>query len=589
MNILSFENNLINLNSGILEENFGKMSYSSIITEEGILVEVEKKGDEYSFSYSSWTFNEVQSIDTESGRKVFYCGNSPFRSSKIETLLNLLETEKSFESGTALIRILTDAAYNNRNLTYTGAGGIILNLESSEKYQVLFLPEMLFSSAVAGLGDEEKARQIFLWQNPTLHGNTALRFARSLLAYRILTSRVPYPATDMIERNADILDHKFLPIDLYLEKLNSELSEKINSELQLNIATVNRPGKKQKKTIAQKVKENTLSNETDKQKIERASLEYQKAMSVFPMDLLLQSESISKEKISDEDFSKKASDYMTRKAASVKTKRVIRRNVSKILTISIVSIVVILLTINVVKSSGDNGTSKSLTAEETTTLFFQGVNNLDTVLVDDLTKGKTAASYSNMVSQIYVISKNRQAYSQDRGFLNPGRFFLFIKEEQDVAEAGIYGITNLSVNGNEKSLNMKVPLIKERPEPITEDSGIKVYKNMNSVKVAEYYVIHSEANDLYCEKHRDTITLTFLKNRWIITDIESEQVSIPINTSIFYSEYFTALEMTDSPETAVRVMKQKYPWLPDTIDLTTAQIMIDNENAEFRKMFGTQP
>ncbi len=46
MNIISFEKNTLKLNSGILEENFGKMSFSSIITEKGVLVHVEKSDDE---------------------------------------------------------------------------------------------------------------------------------------------------------------------------------------------------------------------------------------------------------------------------------------------------------------------------------------------------------------------------------------------------------------------------------------------------------------------------------------------------------------------------------------------------------------
>ena len=387
-----------------------------------------------------------------------------------------------------------------------------------------------------------------------------------------------------MERNADILDKNYLPIEYCIENLDNTLTEKINSELELNLATVNRPGKKQKKSIAAKINENKIKGETDLQKAARASREYQKAMSVYPLDLLETSEGLSIQSV--QEYDKKSADFMARKAASLKTKRKIRRNSPKIITISAGSIVLAVIIANTVKSNGMNGTSKGLTSEDTTELFFQAINNLDTILVDNIVKGKVPSRYSNMVSQIYVISKNRQAYGMDKGFLTPGKFMLFISEDMNLTNAGIYGITNLYIDGVPKNMDLQVPLKKDKPKTLTEESGIQIYSEMNSVKKAEYYVLHSEENKIFCEKHTDTITLTFIKDKWMVTDIFAEQEPVPVDTEEFFKDFIAALNEHNSRETALIALKSKYQWLPKIEALLIAQKKIDEENAEFARSFG---
>ena len=562
MNIISFEKNQLKLNSGILEENFGKMSFSSIITEKGVLVHVEKSDDVYSFDYSSWTFQNVKSFDTDTGRRVFFLGESPFEKTP-STLLNLLEGDKAFEAGMAVIRILTDAALSKPELCYTGAGGILLNLESETKYSALILPGTLFTNATAGLSDEEKARNINSWINPTLYGNQALRFARSNLAYRILTGRLPFPEVNTIERNADILDKKYLPLELCVPGIDEKLTQKINSELELNSAKVNIPGKKEKKSLAAKLNDDRPRNESDAQKAARLQAEYVKAVSAYPMELLENCKEKSNS-ISDGDFSKKASEYMAKKNARVAAKRKIRRNTGIIVTASIITLVLIILIANTIKTNGLDKTTKGLTAEQVVESWYQQINALDTVYISDAGKGKAPNNVANIVSQMYVIGKNRQAYSRDRGIQNPAAFFLSLKKDTQINEGGLYGVTNLTLNDEVKNMDVKIPVKKEKVPAITEDKGISVYNKMNSVQRAHYYIIHTEAEELFVEEQTELITLTFMKDRWIITDIAQTVVPVKVDSRAFFKDYFSVLELCDNDsQAAVRVLRNKYPWLPD--------------------------
>jgi len=585
MNIISFENKTLKLNSGILEENFGKMSFASIITEEGVLIRAEKSEDKYSFEYSPWTFSEVQSFDTENGRRVFFLGDSPFEKTP-STLLELLEGDKAFDAGLAVIRILTDASLAKPELCYTGAGGILLDVTNSDQFTALILPGTLFTNATAGLTDSEKARQINLWMNPTLHENQALRFARSNLAYRILTGRLPFPSENTIERNADILDKKYLPLEMCIPGVDEKLAEKINSELELNSAKVNVPGKKERKTLSAKINEDRPRNESDAQKAARLQGEYIKAVSAYPFELIEGCKGKTSS-VSDEEFSKKASEYMTRKTARVAAKRKIRRNTGVIVTVTIIAVVLAVMIANTVKTNGLDKTTKGLTAEQTVEAWYQSVNALDTVFFTDAGKGKAAGAVSNVVSQMYVIGKNRQAYSRDRGIQNPAAYFLSLKSDTGINEGGLYGVTNLSINGVSKDMSVKIPVKNEKPVAVTEDKGITVYNKMNSVQKAHYYLIHTEAEELFVEEETDTITLTFKKDRWIVTDISQDVKSINVKSMDFFKDYFTVLELCgDDSQAAVRILKNRYPWLPEqrAFELETARQKA--AAAEFNKSYG---
>lgn len=585
--MISFDKKTLRLNSGILEENFGKMSFASIITEKGVLVKGTKSGEAYSFDYSGWTFQDVQSFDTETGRKVFFLGESPFEKEG-KTLLELLETEKAFDYGLAVIRIFTDCCQKSFDLPLNGAGGVLLEFTNETDFTALFLPETLWQGAVAGKPDEVKAREINWWLNPTLHGDNALRFARSNLAYRLLTGRLPYGVVDTIERNADILDKKYLPVELFISDLDPVLVQKINSELELNSSKVVVPGKKERKSLAAKINEDRPRSETDAQRAARLQAEYHKAVSAFPMELLEQAKA-KRVTVSDSELGSKAEEYMARKSASVNTKRKIRRNAGTIITISVVVLIVLFIGFQNSKSRQLDKTSKGLTAEETVEAFYQSVNNLDTVFLSAHSKGKKANSYANIVSQMYVIGKNRQAYSRDRGIQNPAAYFLTLLDEENIQEAGLYGITDLRINGRSENMDVIIPTVKDKPVPITEDKGIAVYKNMNSVQKVEFNMVHSEGEVIVCDKQTDTVTLTFKKNKWIITDISSEIESEEIDSVKFFREYFTVLEMAGGDSVAaVRILSHQYPWLPskDAFDLELTRQAA--ERAAFNKSFGIE-
>ena len=95
---------------------------------------------------------------------------------------------------------------------------------------------------------------------------------------------------------------------------------------------------------------------------------------------------------------------------------------------------------------------------------------------------------------------------------------------------------------------------------------------MQTVRHVEYYLIHSEGenNQFIVEKVFEDFTLTFKKNRWLITDISTETVTVPVSSITFKNDYFNQLAITEKNViTAVENLREKYPWLPTQKALET--------------------
>lgn len=547
MNVVSITKEKIILCSGMSEEAFGKTNYASIITQSGLFYNGK--------DLSKWSFKDViaQAEENSDIRQVCYAGDSPF-SGNPKTLLSYFkdaasesatinEKDSMYKAGLAVCSFLTFAAKEKIDLPKIGAGGILVNLEN-ETPEILFLPQNLFEGSVAGLSKVEYADQNGCWINTTIFDLPSICFERAVIAYKMLTGRYPFPNADLEERNADILDKKFLPIDLCINGINEQLAVEINKALQLNANIVSVPGKKQKGKASE-----DLTPTPD-----------------FPLDLLESApKDLGNSKLSDEEFAKKAEQYLKSQTSKVNTKRAIRRNTTKIGAILIGVLVVGISASNYLRTNRGNPTSMGLTSTQTIETLYQGVNSKDTALVDCITKGRNPKNLVSTVSRIYVIGKQRQAYGNDNGFASPENWIVFIKDQSFLDRTGLFGITNLKIDGKLSNLDVEIHEKKDRIPALKEEKGITLTKGAESVHSVEYYLLHSEgdSNELFIEYVTGTVTLNYIKNRWIITDLETESETLPVDSSRFYYEYFKLLKTNEGNiETTVRQMSFENPWLP---------------------------
>ena len=549
MNLIEIHGSGIRLNSGLDEYSFGKTNYDSILAQEGVFWDGEK--------FEPWAFNDVQSFNVEgkSERIVFYCGNNLLEGT-VKTLQQWIEegSTSALAAAKAVCTMLTQAAKDGNAVPMVGAGGILVALADTNKgtagAKVIMLPEQLFKYAANALGAHEYTLAHEGWINQTITGLPALCFLRAGIAYRLLSGHLPYPNTDPVERNADILDRNFLPLELCVQGINQKLAVSINRALKLNSNAVNVPGKKQKGKSSE-----DLTPEPD-----------------FPLELLDEAYTLAEtartngtDANSDTDFAEKVAAYKKSQITRVRAKRGIRRNMGLIIAALITIFVFVLITINTVKTHNEELSTIGLTSVQTIQGFFQGINAKNTTQLMNFVKGKNPQHHIDVVSQIYVLHKQRRTYSKDNGYGNPANWLFFITNEQNWINSGVYGVTHLKVDGQPLELNLELHSKADKVPPVTQEGSVALKNDDHSVHIADYYLLHTEGDDfsVVIEKVHETFTLTYKKNRWVITKIETETETLPISTRLFKADYWNRLaENGGDVMKTVSELRPKYTWLP---------------------------
>lgn len=549
MQLVKIEDKEIRLNSRLTETAFGKNDYSSLITQTGILAKCDFYSEgKYHFSFKNWNFESVKSFELEnsSERFVFYCGKSTGFSKKAKTLTEFLESEnkdESFEAGFAIISLLTQAAKENVKLPLNGGGGILIELKG-DKTSVLFLPENLFKYSVAGLPPADFASLYGNWLNQTIYDLPALCFFRGVIAYKILSDKFPYQNENQTERNADILDRNFLPMELTVNGIDKNLANEIDKSLKLNSNFVNIPGKKKKGKSSEDL---TPTAE-------------------FPLELLYANKNQKTEnKISEEEFAQKAENYLKNKKSQVLLKRRIRRNSTKIIIGGVAAVFVVIVTLNFIRTRQEEYISKGMTSVQTVQTFLNGINEKDTLTLSNITKGHEAQKVVDSVSQIYVAGKQREVYSKDNGFGDWVSWLFFSKDAESMNKAGLYAISLPKIDGCPVELKNCAFMRNEKPEAITQENGITLEDGVKSVHKAEYLLFHTEGefNEIQMDSIVQIYTLTYKKNSWFITDIDFESEQLEFNSTAFKNDFLTALIRCDKNiVNAVEQLRISYDFLP---------------------------
>lgn len=537
MNLLNIENNELRLNSNLDEYTFGKTGHDAILSQEGVIFDGK--------NFRQWSFEEVKSYDAEKNgrpeRLVFYCAENPL-SSSAKTLAQFFEEggEACLNAVKTVCKALTTAATDNNSIPLVGAGGIMIDGD-----KVLFAPESLFSYAANTLPAQDTLEQHQGFLNETIKGLPALCFERAAIVYRLLAKKLPFTATDSIARNADILDKKFLPIEYCVNGIDSELASAINNALKLNSTAVNVPGKRKS----------------------GKSSEDLRPQAEFPLEKLDESFRLSQNQSTDKDFEEKVAAYIKSQNSKINTKRHIKRNATTITVIGAILAAVIIATVNTIKSRNDDYTSTGLTSTQTICAYMNGLNEKDTMLLSNFGSGKTPNDFGDMVSRIYVMHKQRLAYGGgDNGFAYPSNWLFFITDDVKYTRSGVYGITNLKIDGKAESLKVELKKKNEKPLPLEKEGNVTLQEGTTSVHKVEYYLIYTEGEevDYVVEKVTGTITLTFNKKRWIITDILTDSTNIKADCQAFKHDYFTALKQFDGDVMkATDSLRTKYNWLPE--------------------------
>ncbi|MDC7223187.1 MAG: hypothetical protein PQJ60_05555, partial [Spirochaetales bacterium] len=185
-----------------------------------------------------------------------------------------------------------------------------------------------------------------------------------------------------------------------------------------------------------------------------------------------------------------------------------RKNKARNTAIALAFILALWLGGSFIKNYTEPPYTDGMTPREVVETFYEGINGLDIIAIDGTTDKKAGKFISDQVSTIYVITKNKQAYSPG-GTLSPEDW-----EAQGFPplESGeiVYGISDLTIEDRGNNIFQASYLVWYPPTEDMENPG--TYKDLF---------------DIYSKKEVLTVVRDRRDRSWIIgafSEVESRNI-----------------------------------------------------------------
>lgn len=537
----------------LTEEVFSKCRLAARFTESALLA--EESGHDSSFKFTPYSFNEVLLMGEGYNAHITLSGedwgDNPVPLLSLFSLLSSAnETEESkAEKGRAVkalllsIKAIKDFLHIEMPaIPYIpGAGGIYV----SSNNKVLFLPPLLFDQISSLNGEKEYARVQGLWCSKALTQDNAYNsystaFTCASIMYFALTKKIPYSNMDETERDADIYDKRYLPLELSINGVDTGLSKTIDTALEMPSVLLHT---KEKEGTSQSLPA-ALDFDIDA---------FCKEAGFNAIDNSLTSPS-HPNAVKDEEFTARVEEYYKKREGKLKARRVVRRNRALIAAVFIALIVTGGISTCTYKDYAMRPTMKGLTSGEVTQVFYKAINEQDVQMITTASQGKVSHEYGDDLSQVFVSGKMRSMY-EEGGIVTLEAWLLRHTKGSVPNTVGVYSIAHFSIDGKEVPFTVKVPRRKDKVKEVGFSTG------ESAVHKAEYYFIHTEGEErtFYCDKRVDTVTLTYKKDKWLISDIK--RVTSEIDVSCFEKDLDAELEK-GGIYSALSSLRHKYSWLP---------------------------
>ena len=211
----------------------------------------------------------------------------------------------------------------------------------------------------------------------------------------------------------------------------------------------------------------------------------------------------------------------------------------KIAPVSFISLLIILFV--TIFDISKRPSTLGLSAEQSVMMFYSGVNELDTEkLTGSLEKKSIAKQYQNFVKNMYVTAHVRESYESDKITYSLEEWLNLL----DPISNYYFGISDLSLS-------------------LLQDGEVeKVYQ-------VEYCLSYNDPGiEIYLEKCVDTLTVSYKKDRWKITQFNTTIDVMQIDSLAFFNDIQTIIEEIPDVEKSnqgkilAEKLQEKYPWLP---------------------------
>ena len=515
--LLFIKDDSIVIDTGLSTREAAQAKLMQFLTEPGYIVKIDDHG---AVTFTEYCF-ESSYEDIAKGRKnssVFISGPA-FSGVPFLELLNgdtsddAARIEKARLVAEKICKI-TEASFEKEiKLPNNGPLGTIVGDDGT----ILFLPPTIFNRALDSRGDTAYSQSEGCWKNTALSEKDCLRFTAAAYAYCVYAGKPPFTEKDSQNRAADFYDKNFQKLSWFCkfekdgaEKDFRETFSKIEQNLCCSAPEME---KKKKRGKASKKKVMIPSVEiTDLPAFDNRILT---DIATVPAYVLQQKK--------------------------LKRTRFIRKN-GTILNVCVVGFVLLCMLIgSYINTLMNKPTTLGLEPVEVVQMFYDGFDTLDTNVFDATRTDGAGEGLSNALATVFVTAKMRESYEGKKTY-TPSQW-LYIRNPETI---DIHGITQLT--------------IKEQ----TEKAGADV-----RYFTAQYNIVRTENGSIIVDKEDDKLTLTYKKDRWLVSDFSSNEEEYYVDSNAFFTdlENLIPADSTYSPIDLLNSLLEKYEWLPSLQEL----------------------
>jgi hypothetical protein len=267
---------------------------------------------------------------------------------------------------------------------------------------VLLPPERLIRRAVEAGGPGAWVEGAEGWMHPDLSGGEGVAFAAAAMAYRIFCGVPPFGKKDAEAIHEDIREGVFLPPRLAAPGLRISAVETIARSL---APAADYAGRKAKRADPANLK-----------RPEPADLE----ALLGPPGSTGFSGFFSP--LGEEERQKIAAEreqYQKKRGVTVKTKRFVRRNTVVLMSALAGLVIAGLITYSVIRGRADMPTTRGMGPREVVETYYGAFDTLDHTLMEACVLKKAGQEDINLVTNLFVISRMRQAYEMNATTMTP--------------------------------------------------------------------------------------------------------------------------------------------------------------------------
>jgi hypothetical protein len=486
---------VLGFDTGLDAQAFAQAKMAQFITQRGVIVCPDGRVE-------TWKADSVTELAGESGAGIMVIQGPFFPGESLDSVLRDTGRRDSspdesldavrfwLKARQTLQRWESEQSPEEAGAYFPGAAGALLVTKSEKNFPrgtILFPPERLVKRCIEAEGDRAAAAAQ-QWRHPDLRGDDEIAFSAGIMLYTVFTGALPFIRDDSDTIRQDMREGVYMPPELAAPGLDINLAKLINDALL--------PVKK----IAEGKKRPSPSEIT-------ASIGNAGGPRV----------SSRLKKLSEAELAKiehEREQYKKTRGMVVKTRRFVIRNTTIITACAAALLALGLGVGSYVKGIQDRPNTIGMTPAQVAETYYGAFDTMDHALMEACVINKAGKGDIDMVTNLFVITKVRQAYESTLPSISPQDWLDAGSPETDITIFGVTGLRLAVIEGDESSgeVSLRADYTLWMPGSMIEETEELTPEELMS----ENPPIIPPARLSY----PDELTLSFHQNAWRISAID---------------------------------------------------------------------